>query len=330
MKIIIPLAGFGTRLRPHTYSKPKPLVNVAGKPVLGHIMDELSVLPVEEIIFIVGYLSDQIEKYVAKEYPQYKTRYLEQKEMLGQAHAINLAKDFVQDDVLIIFADTIFKTDLTRLTTLTSDGVLYVKEVEDPARFGVTVLNDEGIITQLVEKPKTFVSNLAVVGIYYVKQARWLFDAIQKQMEQNIQLGGEFFLADAFAIMIKENAKLNAFPLEVWEDCGKIDALLLTNRYLLARDSDKPVGGELTDSIVVPPVYIGPGAKIERSVVGPYVSIAAGATISDSILRDCIINEKAQISASNLSDSVVGSNALVKGTFHRLNVGDNSELDYND
>jgi glucose-1-phosphate thymidylyltransferase len=330
MKIIIPLAGFGTRLRPHTYSKPKPLVNVAGKPVLGHILDELSVLPVEEIIFITGYLGDQIEKYVSKEYPQYNARYLEQTEMLGQAHAVNLAKEFVQDDVLIIFADTIFKTDLTKLLNITTDGVIYVKEVEDPARFGVTVLDEEGIITQLVEKPKTFVSNLAVGGLYYFKKGPWLFEAIQKQMEQNIQLGGEFFLADAIAIMIKENAKLNAFTMDVWEDCGKIDALLLTNRYLLGRNIDKPVGGKFVDSIIVPPVFIGEGAKIERSVVGPYVTIAAGAIINDSILRDCIINEKAQISASTLSDSVIGNNALVKGTFHRLNVGDNSELDYND
>ena len=230
MKIIIPLAGLGTRLRPHTFSKPKPLVNVAGKPVLGHILDELEGLDVEEIIFIVGYLGEQIEKYVTKSYPQYKARYIEQKEMLGQAHAVYLAKEYVQDDVLIIFADTIFQTDLSRLNTLDSDGVMYVKEVEDPSRFGVAVLNEESYITRLVEKPTSYVSNLAVVGVYYYKDSRWLFNSIEKQMELNHQLAGEFFLADAVSIMIKEGAKLYAYKLDVWEDCGKIDALFLIVR----------------------------------------------------------------------------------------------------
>ncbi|NWJ47988.1 MAG: NTP transferase domain-containing protein [Chloroflexi bacterium] len=328
MKIIIPLAGLGTRLRPHTFSKPKPLVTVAGKPVLGHILDELAILDVEEIIFIVGYLGDQIEKYVSKNYPQYKARYIVQSEMLGQAHAVNLAQDYIQGDVLIIFADTIFKTDLSLLKNLSTDGVIYTKGVEDPSRFGVTELDEHGIITRLVEKPTTFVSNLAVVGIYYFKKSEWLFSAINKQVERNIQLGGEYFLADAISIMIEEKAKFNAFTLEVWEDCGKIDALLLTNRYLLGKLSGEFHKDEYHDSVIVPPVYIAPDAKIERSVIGPYVSIAAGAEVIDSILRDCIINEKAVVKASTLSNSVIGSNASVAGTFHHLNVGDNSEIDY--
>jgi glucose-1-phosphate thymidylyltransferase len=330
MKIIIPLAGLGTRLRPHTYSKPKPLVNVAGKPVLAHILDELNVLDIEEIIFIVGYLGDQIEKYVSKNYPQYKARYLVQAEMLGQAHAINLAREYINDDVLVIFADTIFKTDLIRLKTLATDGVIYAKEVDDPARFGVAVLYENGIITKLVEKPKSYISNLAVVGIYYFKDGPGLFRAIDEQMRQNIQLGGEYFLADAISIMINQGAKFNAFTLEVWEDCGKIDALLLTNRYLLGQLGNGLNNGRYPDSVIVPPVYIAPDARIERSVVGPYVSIASGAEVSESILRDCIINEKAQVKASTLSDSVVGSNATVVGTFHRLNVGDNSEIDFSE
>ncbi|MEI7555179.1 sugar phosphate nucleotidyltransferase [Candidatus Chlorohelix sp.] len=328
MKIIIPLAGLGTRLRPHTYSKPKPLVNVAGKPVLAHILDELAVLDVEEIIFIVGYLGDQIEKYVSKNYPQYKSRFIVQTEMLGQAHAVNLANEYVTDEVLIIFADTIFKTDLTLLKNISTDGVIYTKEVENPASYGVTVLNEQSIITRLVEKPKTYVSNLAVVGIYYFKKGEWLFSAIKKQMERNIQLGGEYFLADAISIMIEEKAKFNAFTLEVWEDCGKIDTLLLTNRYLLSKLNDGLHKDEYPDSVIVPPVYIAPDAKIERSVIGPYVSIAAGVQVIESILRDCIINEKAVVKSSTLSESVIGSNASVAGTFHRLNVGDNSEINY--
>ncbi len=327
MKIIIPLAGLGTRLRPHTYSKPKPLVNVAGKPVLAHILDELAVLDnVEEIIFIVGYLGDQIEKYVSKTYPQYKARYIEQKEMLGQAHAIYLAKEYITSDILIIFADTIFSTDLTRLGQLPSDGVMYVKEVDDPARFGVAVLSDDNFITRLVEKPKTYISNLAIVGIYYFKDGNWLVRAIEAQIERKVQLGGEFFLADAISIMLEEGAKLNAFSLDVWEDCGKIDALLLTNRYLLAKNGKNATEATVTDSVIIPPVYIAPDAKISRSIIGPNVSIAAGVEIEDSIVRDSIISEKTQVKTSTLTDSVIGSNATVVGVFRRLNVGDNSEV----
>jgi len=327
MKIIIPLAGLGTRLRPHTYSKPKPLVNVAGKPVLAHILDELAVLDnVEEIIFIVGYLGDQIEKYVTKAYPQYKARFIEQKEMLGQAHAVYLAKEYIDSDILIIFADTIFSTDLTRLAQLSSDGVMYVKEVPDPARFGVAVLSDENYITRLVEKPKTFVSNLAIVGIYYFKDGNWLVKAIETQIERNVQLGGEFFLADAISVMLEEGAKLNAFSLDVWEDCGKIDALLLTNRYLLAKNGNTTTEAKITDSVIVPPVYIAPDAQISRSIIGPNVSISAGVVIEDSIVRESIISEKTQIKTSALTDSVIGSNVSVSGVFRRLNVGDSSEV----
>ncbi len=329
MKIIIPLAGMGTRLRPHTYNKPKPMVNVAGKPVLGHILDQLIGTKVEEIIFIVGYLGHQIEDYVSKTYPQFKARYLEQKEMLGQAHAIQMAKDFIDGEVLIIFGDTISESDYKQLETLPSDGVLYVREVEDPARFGVVELNQQDFVTRLVEKPQSYVSNLAVIGVYFIKDGPALLRAIDHLIEVGKKIDGEFYLADAIQILIDEGAKLNAVSVDVWEDCGKIDSLLQTNRYLLAKNhSDSQQ--QYADSIIVPPVSIGPDVKLSRSIIGPNVSIAAGANISDSIVRDSIINESAQIQNSALTGSVVGSNAMVSGIFHRLNVGDNSEIELTD
>lgn len=331
MKVIIPLAGLGTRLRPHTYSKPKPLVSVAGKPVLGHILDELKNLPIEEVILITGYLGNQIKDYVGKNY-DFKATYVEQPEMLGQAHAINLAKEYVQGntDVLVIFADTIFKTDLSKLTSLKTDGVLYVREVEDPARFGVTVLDKEGIITKLVEKPTEPVSNLAVIGVYYFKDGAGLMQATDEVIQKGKTLGGEYYLADAIQLMIDKGSRFEAFPVDVWEDCGKVDALLQTNQYLLKQMDKVEQPYSKDDSLIIPPVFIAPDVKLSRSIIGPNVSIAAGAQISDTIVRDSIVNEKAVIECSTLDNSVIGSNATVIGTFRRLNVGDNSEIDFSD
>ncbi|MGQ9713711.1 MAG: sugar phosphate nucleotidyltransferase [Anaerolineae bacterium] len=340
MKVIIPLAGFGTRLRPHTYTRPKPLLHVAGKPVLGHILDKLQGLDVEEICFIVGYLGDQIERYVSQNYG-FRARYLVQEELLGQAHAIHLARPYVQGDVLIVFVDTIFEADLSALAHIQSDGVIYVREVEDPRRFGVVTLQD-GFIREFVEKPSTPVSNLAVIGVYYLKDAPALFDAIQELMDQKIQTKGEYFLADALQIMVRRGTRLEAWPVEVWEDCGTADAVLHTNRYLLERlVSDGPEG---VDKVLIPPVYLGPGAVVERSVVGPYVyvgerchiaesrvgpyvSLAAGSRVHRSILEDSIVNEEACIEEAVLTRSLIGSRARVRGGFERLNVGDSSEID---
>jgi glucose-1-phosphate thymidylyltransferase len=287
-------------------------------------------LNVEEIIFITGYLGNQIKEYVDTNY-KFKAVYVEQTEMLGQAHAIYLAHEYVKtgDDVLVIFADTIFKTNLGRLNKLSSDGVLYVREVPDPARFGVTVLNGDGIITKLVEKPKTPVSNLAVIGVYYFKDGPALMEATNTIIKRGQTLGGEFFLADAIQVMIDQGSRFEAFPVEVWEDCGKVDALLQTNSYLLAQMAKEGTEYKFEGSVIVPPVYIAPDAKIINSIVGPNVSVAPGATITDSIVQNSIVNEKANIERSTLSDSVIGSNANVVGAFRRLNVGDNSEVDFN-
>ncbi len=324
MKVIIPLAGFGTRLRPHTFTKPKPLVNVAGKPVLGHILDKLEGLDIEEIVFITGYLGDQIEAYVSAHY-DFPARYVEQKELKGQAHALYLARDHVQGPVLIIFVDTIFETDLHELPKATEDGVLYVKQVEDPRRFGVAVL-EGGRVTKLIEKPSSLEHNLAVIGVYYVRDSQWLMRAIEELIARDIKTQGEYFLADALQLMIDQGAQLAARRLEVWEDCGKPETVLHTNRYLL--DNGHSRVGPTENSIVIPPVYIAPTARVINSIVGPYITIADEGVIKDSIVRDSIIDERAHIEGAILSGSLIGRDARVSGGFERLNVGDSSQVDF--
>jgi len=323
IKVVIPLAGFGTRLRPHTYTRPKPLVNVAGKPVLGHILDKLKGLDIAEIVFIVGYLGEQIQAYVKASY-DFPARYVEQRELLGQAHALYLARQYLEGPLLIIFVDTIFEADLSDLEKSPADGILYVKEVEDPRRFGVAVI-ENGYITRLIEKPQSFDHRLAVIGVYFIKDGRLLVSCIEEMMRKGMQIKGEYYLADALQLMINRGAKFVASPVEVWEDCGKPDTVLHTNRYLL----EKTGGQEIpTDrSILVPPVYIARSATIVNSIVGPYVTVADEAVIRDAIIKDSIINEGAVIEDVMLSGSLIGSNARVRHTFEQLNVGDSSEVD---
>lgn len=325
MKAVILLAGLGTRLRPHTYSRPKPLVNVAGKPVLGHILDGMAALELDEIIFIVGYLGDQIQKYVSDKYPRLNARFVLQEEMRGQAHAIALAQGYINQEVLIVFGDTIWETDWSRLKRVNSDGLIYVREVDDPRRFGVATLKD-GFVTRFVEKPQSPISNLAVVGVYYFKAWQHLLSAIQQVITHNIQTKGEYYLADAMQLMIEQGAKLEAERISVWEDCGTREAILQTNRYLLKKNSQHVAPTQA--SHIIPPVYIADGAQVNSSIIGPNVSISEGAVINDSILRDCIISEDAQVVNAMLEWSLVGSSARVHGTFQRLNVGDSSEIDF--
>src|SRR5262245_15794693 len=258
MQVIIPTAGLGTRLRPHTYSKPKPLVSVAGKPVLGHILDTLGQLEIDELIFITGYLGNQIEAYVRQNH-SIPARFIEQTELKGQAHAIYLAREIVSGPTLILYVDTIFEADLTRLNQIDADGVIYVKEVPDPRRFGVTFI-EQGHITKLIEKPENDISNLAMIGLYYVRDAQWLMRSIETMMERNIQTKGEFYLTDALQIMIDAGARFTAAPVAVWEDCGTKETVLQTNRYLL--DHGRGHVRSIADSIVIQPVYIDDSAQV--------------------------------------------------------------------
>ncbi|MBI2942080.1 MAG: NTP transferase domain-containing protein [Chloroflexi bacterium] len=323
MKVVVPLAGLGTRLRPHTLSRPKPLVSVAGKAVLGHVLDRLAALKASEYIFITGYLGEQIEDYVRQHY-RFPARFVDQRELKGQAHAIWLARDLIDQPIAIVFVDTIVEVDLSPLEQVEADGAIFVKEVADPRRFGVAVLQN-GYVTRLVEKPKEPVSNLAVVGVYYLRNHQLFLRCIDELIQQKIVTGGEYYLADALQLMIDHGARLRAFPVEVWEDTGTPEALLQTNRYLLSHGYGQ-VAGQLSQAVIIPPVYIARSARIVNSIVGPNVSIADRATISHSIIREAIVNEDAVIAEMMLSSSLIGGHAEVRGSFKRLNVGDFSRI----
>ncbi len=322
MQVIILTAGLGTRLRPHTFSKPKPLVNVAGKPMLAHILDSLPPLAIDELVFVTGYLGHQIEEFVREQY-SYPARFIVQSELRGQAHAIHLTREVVSGPSLIVFGDGIFSADMEALNRPSDEGVIFVQEVEDPRRFGVAVVENNHI-ARLIEKPETPVSNLAVIGVYFVPEVRRLMESIDHVIEHNIQTRGEFYLADALQVMIDRGERFVAQQVDVWKDCGTPAALLDTNRYLLERG--RGYVGNMTRSIVIPPVYISDTAHVQNSVVGPYVSIAAGATVRDSRIKDTIINSGAHIQSITLQNSLIGADAYVDGTFQELNVGDASEI----
>jgi glucose-1-phosphate thymidylyltransferase len=327
MQVIIPLAGFGTRLRPHTYTKPKPLINVAGKAVLGHILDKFTGLDVEEFIIVHGHLGEQIQEYMDKQYPQYRAHYVEQKELIGQADAILRCRPFVDGPVLIVFVDTLFEANLSGLANETADAVAFVKEVDDPRRFGVAVLDPDGYVTRFVEKPESRDNKLVVIGMYYIKDSNNLMRACQALMERDIQTQGEYFLADALNLMIESGEKFRTQTVDVWEDCGKPETVLHTNRYLLEHGHDNSAEYTSNGYLVIPPVNIAPTAIIESSVIGPYATISDGCRITGSIIRDSIIDEDALIENATLEQSLIGKGALVKSQYRKLNVGDSSSVD---
>ncbi len=330
MKIVIPLAGYGKRLRPHTFTKPKPLVNVAGKPVLGHVLDMFQALDnVEEIIFIVGHLGEQIEEYVAAHYPHIRASYYEQTVLDGQSTAIYLARErLTGGPMLMVFVDTIVETDLTRLKDETCDAIAWVKEVDDPRRFGVAEVGPDGWVTRLIEKPRDLDNNLVVVGFYYFKDSALLIDCIREQIEANVQTQNEYFLADAVNLMLKRGVKMRVQKVDVWQDCGKVETVLETNRYLLSHGHDTGAQGASDSCVVIPPVNIHATARIRNSVIGPFATIAAGCQVEDSIIQDSILDEGATVRGALLKQSLIGRDARLTGRFRTFNIGEASEVGF--
>ena len=330
MRIVIPMAGYGTRLRPHTWSKPKPMVSVAGKPVLGHVLDTFDRLPgIDEVIFIVGYLGEQVESYVSQVYPHLKAHYIEQRDLLGQSHAIWLARQRLDGPMLMVFVDTLIEADLTNLPSEKAEAVAWVKAVPDPRRFGVAEVGPEGWVRQLVEKPRDAGNNLAVVGFYYFRESARLIEAIEQQMHKQVQIGGEFYLVDAINVLLAQGLKMRVEPVEVWQDCGKPESLLETNRYLLDHGRDNSaLAAQREGIVVVPPVYIDPTADTQASVIGPHVSIGPDCVIRRSLLRDSIVDAGSHILDTSLSSSLIGREARVTGRDRSLNVGDSSEIGF--
>lgn len=328
MKAIIPVAGIGSRLRPHTHTQPKSLIPVAGKPILAHIVDELIQQGITELVFIIGYMGDKIEKYVSSRYPDIKSSFVIQTSGKGTAHAIWLAKDIVSpdEDILIVFGDTIFKADLKDViaSPITTLGV---KKVEDPRDFGVAELDEDGLIKRLVEKPRIPKSNLALVGVYKIVHAGKLFHSIQHILDNEIKTLDEFNLTDVLMHMIQSGEKMKTFKVENWFDCGKKDILLETNAILLKEGGfKKPDVKHYVNTIIIPPVFIGKGSMISNSIIGPFVSIGEKAIIDYAIIKNSIIGPHSQLEYANLQHSIIGNDASLKGSPLSLNLGDSTEI----
>jgi glucose-1-phosphate thymidylyltransferase len=324
MKAIIPAAGIGTRLRPHTYSDPKALLFVAGKPILSHILDEVLRLRPSQVIVIVGYLGDRIRRFLEDRYPDSPIQCVEQTERLGIGHAVYQTRELAEGDepLLMILGDTIVKADLDRFVQAEANA-LGVKEVEDPRRFGVCEVRD-GRIARLVEKPEVPPSKLALVGLYFIRDTRLLFQCLREQQERDIRTRGEYQITDALQMMIERGAVFRPHEIDAWYDCGKPEAMLETNRALL-----EGVGAPESDgrTLFVPPVIVEEGARVEASVIGPYVSIARGAVVERSVLRDTIVGEEAHLKHCLLEGSLIGPRARVFGNPARLNVGEDSVVE---
>ena len=331
MKAIIPVAGIGTRLRPHTHTAPKVLLPVAGKPMLAHILDELVSLGIDHITFIVGYKGDMIRDYVTKHFT-FHAEFVEQPEMKGLGHAISLAKPHHDADepVLIVLGDTVFKAPLAKVMKL-SESALGVKTVDDARRFGIVELDGKGMVRKLVEKPQEPPTNLAIVGIYWITNPRLLFACLDELIASERTTAGEFQLTDALQMMLDRGEAMRTFMVDGWYDCGKPETMLLTNRDLLdgqmqGAAEHAAIAHRYEGSVVRLPVAIDPSARIENSIVGPHVSISANTVLKHCIVRNTIIGENADVASIILEDSIISDNAKVQGHQFRLNVGDSSEI----
>lgn len=330
MKVVIPMAGFGSRLRPLTWSRPKALLTLADKAVLAHVLDMLGTLPEPEnieLIFIIGYLGEQFEPYMRTHYPNLTVHYVRQAKMRGQSHAISLTKEYLSGPMLMIFADTLIESDLSFLRDEPAEAVAWVKEVPDPRRFGIAVTNDDGRVTHLVEKPDSTENKQAVVGFYYFKDSQRLITAIEEQMRRDIQLKGEYFLADAVNLMLENGLHMRAQPVDVWLDAGIPATMLETNAYLLEHGHDNSAAALRPGTTIIPPVYIAPDAKIHNAVIGPHVSVGAGATLENVLVKNSIIEAGATLRHLVVTDSLIGERAQASGQPTCLVLGDNTTLE---
>jgi glucose-1-phosphate thymidylyltransferase len=335
LKIVIPMAGWGTRMRPHTWSKAKPLVSVAGKTALEYLMEMFKTLPKSsrvEYVFIVGpYLGElQLPPVIAEHYPDIKAHYVVQGEMKGQSHALFLARQYLTGPMVMCFSDTLIETDFSFLDREKSDGVAWVKEIQDPRRFGVAEVSTNGWVTRLIEKPKTLENNLALVGCYYFKSSEDLMGAIEEQMGRGTQLNNEYFLVEAINIMLEHHTLMRVERVQTWLDTGTIEATLETNRYLLQRDWGKADVKERAGVKIVEPVFIHESAEITESTIGPFASIGAQCIINGSEIEDSIIEAGSVIKNSALKGSLIGKQSRIEASLRKgfltLNIGDNSSV----
>ena len=324
------MAGYGVRLRPHTWSRPKQLIRMADKLVIDHVLDTFSNLPNRaqaEFIIIVGYLGEKIQEYMSQAYPDLNVHFVEQSEMRGQSDAIYLAREYLDGPMLMLYGDTLIRSDFSFVPQENCSAVAWVKAVPDPRRFGVASLGSDGLVTHLVEKPQDMDNNLVLVGCYYFRDSRAVLTAIEEQMRRNITLKGEFFLADAINIMLEQGLQMRVEHVDTWLDAGTPDDVLSTNRYLLEHGHDNTEAARANKkSIILQPVFVHPNAVIEDSVVGPYAAIGAGCKIKSCIIRDSIIDDCSNVENVIMEHSLVGREAHIHSQAGIMNVGDQTEL----
>lgn len=328
MLAIIPVAGIGSRLRPHTHTQPKSLIPVAGKPILAHIIDHLIQWGVKDFVFVIGYLGDKIRDYIHEDYPSISSHFVVQHHGRGTAHAIWLAKEYFvpNNPLLIVFGDTIFKADKDKLLG-NANTCVAVKKVDDPSKFGVAELAEDGSVDRVIEKPKIPKSNLALIGVYKIANSSTLLKALNEVVGSEDELKEECHLTDALMYMIDQGERIETCPVESWFDCGRKDILLETNAILLKRkDYPQPVAEQLHNSILIPPVFLGKDVKVVNSIIGPNVSIGQSSLIESSIVRNSIIGSDSHLQAANLESSVIGNDAFLSGSILSLNLGDSTEI----
>jgi len=324
MQVIIPLAGKGTRLRPHTHLVPKPLINVAGRPVMDWVMDKLEGLDVTELIIITGHLKGQVEDYINTHY-KIPARFVEQKVQDGTAGAINLARPFVKGPVMIIFVDTVFDADLSIVKDSTDSGIIWAKEVEDYQRFGVVVTDANGHMTKIIEKPSEPISKLANIGLYYIRDVAALWQGIDHVLAAPPNKG-EWYLTDAFQWMIDHGGKIKTAAVGGWYDCGAFNTTLETNAVLLDRTKGSGPRKFPADVKIVEPCLIEEGVVIERSTIGPHVVIQAGTVVRDSAIAEAIIGKQCRIDRAELEEAILGDQVVVVGHKGSVSLGSHSEV----
>jgi glucose-1-phosphate thymidylyltransferase len=328
MKAIIPVAGAGTKLRPHTYTQPKALIPIAGKTVLSIIVDQLRSAGINDFVFVVGYLGDKIQDYVKETFEGINASFVLQGEREGLGHAVMLTKEIVGDDeVMIVLGDTICEYDVKELLQ-SSASVLGIKKVDDPRSFGVAEVDEEGIITKVVEKPQIPKSNMALVGIYKIKESEMLFECLEANYREGVKNRDEYSLTDALECMITKGTRFQSFKVLNWFDCGNKESLLESNSTLLKKfgTSISP-DHRFENVIVVEPVSIGKNCEIKNSIIGPNVAVGDNTTINYSIIKESIIGSYADLFDIVLEESLIGSDTEVKGETRSLNIGDNTEID---
>lgn len=328
MKAIIPVAGAGTKLRPHTYTQPKALMPLAGKTILSIIIDQLREAGISDFVFIVGYLGEKIQNYVKDKYPDLNSHFVYQNERYGTGHAIDLAREIIgNDEVFIVLGDTIAEYNVKEMLE-SPFSMLGVKKVDDPRNFGVAEIEEDGFISRVVEKPSIPKSNMALVGIYKIKETEVMFSCLQKIINKATLSHEELSLTDAIECMIQSGAKIKSFKVQSWFDCGKKESLLESNATLLKKlGSTIPDEAKYENTIIIPPVSIAEGCDIKNSVIGPNVAIGENTILNYTIVKDSIIGSYSKLYDVVLDDSLIGSDTQIKGETRSLNIGDDTEID---